>query len=73
MSVSGIQGAQVAAVQGFTKATGQVAQAAQQIAEGAVDPAVIVQLSNAKLAAEASAAVVQTTSELAQTAINLIA
>ena len=73
MEVSSLGSAAQAAIQGLKKAEDQTQQAAENIAQGSLDPEDIVSLSLAALGVKANAAVLKSTNEQTKSLLDMLA
>jgi hypothetical protein len=73
MEVPSLGSAAQAAIQGLKKAQDQTQQAAENIAQGSLDPEDIVSLSLAALGVKANAAVLKSTNEQTKSLLDMLA
>ncbi|HEU4827535.1 MAG TPA: hypothetical protein VFS85_13730 [Dongiaceae bacterium] len=73
MEVPSLGSAAQAAIQGLKKAEDQTQQAAENIAQGSLDPEDIVSLSLAALGVKANAAVLKSTNEQTKSLLDMLA
>jgi hypothetical protein len=73
VEISGLSGASQAAIEGLKKAEEKTLQAAQNIAEGPLNPEDVVALSLAATDFKANVAVLKSTDEMAKSTLDIVA